>query len=119
MGNGTRMTLARFWPVGTESFVTPDSNCQTPFKFIQFDRAICGRGYSGRTFVGFTCWAQSVINGACFGCHGIPPIAELETARSMELFAAFVISSATIPLGKEPTMKFPLPVRELYCTSGN
>src|SRR5215472_14510261 len=118
IGKGTRMMPERFWPAGTGSFVAPDWNCQTPFRFIQFERTICGRGYSGRTLVGFTCWAQSVISGACLGCQGKLPV-PVVTARSMDWFRVLVTSWATIPVGNEPSVNDPLPLREPYCTSGN
>src|SRR5665213_918062 len=118
IGNGTRMTPDRFCPAGTGSLVAPAWNCQTPFKLSQLVRTICGRGYSARTLAGFTCCAQSVINGACFGCHGNEAGAAVMT-KSSDLFGTFVTNCAAIPEGIEPSVKFPLPVFELYCTSGN
>jgi hypothetical protein len=40
-----------------------------PFKLNQFDRTICGRGYSANGLLVSTCCAKSVMSGACFICH--------------------------------------------------
>src|SRR5690348_57961 len=109
IGNGTRMSPARFSPAGTASPGAPGWNCQTPFKLSQLERTICGRGYSGSTFVGSTCCAQSVIKGAVFGCHGTAAEAAL-TNKSIDLFAAFVTSCAVIPAGMVPKENPPAPV---------
>src|SRR5690606_11103523 len=38
-----------------------------PFRFFQFSRLNCGRGYSCQTFSGETSFAQRVISGAVVG----------------------------------------------------
>src|SRR6516165_2877007 len=96
MGKGTRIWLARFWPTGTGSLTVPGWNCQTPFRLSQFVRCICGRGYSAMTFVGFTCCAQSVMSGACLGCHCGPEDGAV-TTMSMDWFGTFVTRYPAMP----------------------
>src|SRR5882724_6505227 len=69
MGYGTRMSPARVWLVGTGSLVAPAWNCQMPFRLSQFERTICGRGYSGSGLFVSTSCAQLVTMGAVWSCQ--------------------------------------------------
>src|ERR1019366_338257 len=69
IGNGTRISPARVWWLGTGSPAAPAWNCQMPLRLSQFERTICGRGYSGSGLFLSTRLAQEVIKGACFICQ--------------------------------------------------
>src|ERR1035441_2912912 len=69
IGNGTRISPARVWLVGTGSLTAPAWNCQMPLRLSQLERTNCGRGYSGSGLSVSTWLAQGVIKGACFICQ--------------------------------------------------
>ena len=78
MGGGREQNVAGQIAGRQRIIVAPGWNCQTPFKFSQFVRTICGRG-----LLGSTCAAQSVINGACFICHAWTRIVGKRMAESI------------------------------------
>src|ERR1035437_2060769 len=69
IGYRTKISPAKAWLVGTGSLAVPALNCQIPFRFSQFVRTICGRGYSGSGWLVSTSCAQSVMIGAYCSCQ--------------------------------------------------
>ena len=88
-GNGTSTAPGKSFPIVGFFPSTPGAYCQTPLRFNQSARTICGRGYSRHTLAGVTSLAHRVISGACFASHSAPN----ETG-------------ATAPTRANPTRKF-------------
>ena len=60
-GYGTRMRSDRFRPTGGGAPAPAAAYCQVPLSVRHRSRTSCGRGYSGRAFVGETSLAHGVV----------------------------------------------------------
>lgn len=81
--DGTSTSCPRSCPNGGfDSSFRPEAfrYCQTPLRFCQADRCICGRGYSGQGLVP-TSLVHGVVNGGCLREYLLP--------RALMLFSFF------------------------------
>ena len=87
IGNGTRISPSHLDGIVGASVVT--AYFHSPFRFVQFARTICGRGYSRHAFSGVTFAPHSVsigapaVPGVFAGCHANIPPATQAAARTI------------------------------------
>src|ERR1035438_7896760 len=72
------------------------ASSQSPFRLIQSLRAICGRGYSGKAWPGFTCDVQGVVSGLSAGFQSAPQSERKpKSVRAIMSFIDLVVPAVT------------------------
>src|SRR3954453_21207047 len=81
--------------IGEPSASAAGEKFQSPFRFIQWSRASCGRGYSGCALVGETSFAQRVSSGASARFHAGDAARTIRqthnTAIAMQIFKSLLV----------------------------